>query len=69
MDYDNENAPSYGIKQVDCIRIAAEAKKDIRAQLRYFGMEAESVYPELSNVCEELGSRFAEIKAKEEVPT
>lgn len=65
MDYDNENAPSYGIKQVDCIRIAAEAKKDIRAQLRYFGMEAESVYPELSNVCEELGSRFEKIKQEE----
>ncbi len=65
-DYDNEDAPSYGIKQVDYIRIAAEAKKDIREQLRYFGMESESVYPELSNVCEELQERFKEIKNKEE---
>ena len=65
-DYDNPSAPSYGIKQVGYIRIAAEAKKDIRKQLRYFGMEAESVYPELSNVCEELDNRFMEIKSKEE---
>ena len=61
-DYDNPTAPSCGIKQVDYIRIDAEAKRDIRDQLRYFGMEAESVYPELSNVCEELGSRFVEVK-------
>ena len=65
-DYDNPSAPSYGIKQVDYIRIAAEAKKDIREQLRYFGMEAESVYPELSNVCEELKVRFDEIKKENE---
>ena len=62
LDYDTPSAPSYGIKQVGYIRIASESKKDIRKQLRYFGMEAESVYPELSNVCEELGSRFLEIK-------
>ena len=66
FDYDNPSAPSYGIKQVGYIRIAAEAKKNIRKQLRYFGMEAESVYPELSNVCEELDNRFMEIKSKEE---
>lgn len=65
-DYDNPDAPSYGIKQVGYIRIAAEAKKDIREQLRYFGMESESVYPELSNVCGELKERFNEIKYKEE---
>ena len=65
-DYDNPSAPSYGIKQVGYIRIAAEAKKYIRRQLRYFGMEAESVYPELSNVCEELDNRFQEIMKKEE---
>lgn len=65
-DYDNPSAPSYGIKQIGYIRIAAEAKKDIRKQLRYFGMEAESVYPELSNVCEELDNRFTEIKTQEE---
>ena len=65
-DYDNEDAPSYGIKQIDYIRIAAEAKKDIREQLRYFGMESESVYPELSNVCEELQVRFSDIKKENE---
>lgn len=64
-DYDTPSAPSYGIKQVGYIRIAAESKKDIRKQLRYFGMEAESVYPELSNVCEELDNRFTEIKQEE----
>ena len=65
-DYDKPSAPSYGIKQIGYIRIAAEAKKNIRKQLRYFGMESESVYPELSNVCEELENRFMEIKSKEE---
>ena len=65
-DYNNLSAPSYGIKQIGYIRIAAEAKKIIRKQLRYFGTEAESVYPELSNVCEELDNRFMEIKTKEE---
>ena len=65
-DYNNPSAPSYGIKQIGYIRIAADAKKDIRKQLCYFGMEAESVYPELSNVCEELGNRYQEIMKKEE---
>lgn len=66
-DYDNPFAPSYGIKQVGYIRIAAEAKKDIRKQLRYFGMEAESVYSELSNVCEEFDNRFMEPSERIEV--
>lgn len=57
-DYKNENAPSYGIKQVGYVQIAAEAKSRIREELRYFGMEGELVYPELSNVCEELKNRF-----------
>ena len=64
-DYDNPSAPSYGIKQIGYVRIAAEEKANIRKQLRYFGMEAESVYPELSNVCEELDRRFTEIKKEE----
>ena len=64
-DYDNPSSPSYGIKQVGYIRIASEAKANIRNQLRYFGMEAESVYPELSNVCEELDRRFQKIKMEE----
>ena len=61
-DYDNQSAPSYGIKQIGYVQIAAEAKKQIREQLRFFGMESESVYPELSNVCDELKVRFEEIK-------
>ena len=61
-DYENESAPSYGIKQIGYVQIAAEAKKQIREQLRFFGMESELVYPELSNVCDELKVRFSEIK-------
>ena len=61
-DYENPSAPSYGIKQIGYVQIAAEAKKRIREQLRFFGMESESVYPELSNVCDELKVRFSEIK-------
>ena len=61
-DYDNPSAPSYGIKQIGYVQIAAEAKKQIREQLRFFGMESELVYPELSNVCDELKVRFSEIK-------
>ena len=57
-DYENENAPSYGIKQIGYVQIAAEAKSRIREELRYFGMEGELVYPELSNVCDELKKRF-----------
>ena len=60
-DYDNPNAPSYGIKQIGYVRIAAEAKKVIRDELRFFGMEGELVYPELSNVCDELRIRFKTI--------
>ena len=61
-DYENPSAPSYGIKQIGYVQIAAEAKKQIRERLRFFGMESESVYPELSNVCDELKVRFSEIK-------
>ena len=64
-DYENESAPSYGIKQIGYVQIAAEAKKQIREQLRFFGMESESVYPELSNVCDELKVRFSEIKKED----
>jgi hypothetical protein len=61
-DYENENAPSYGIKQIGYVQIAAEAKSRIREELRYFGMEGELVYPEISNVCEELKNRFTNLK-------
>ena len=61
-DYENKNAPSYGIKQVGYVRIAAEAKAAIRKQLRYFGMPAETVYPDLENVGKELAERYREAK-------
>lgn len=57
-DYENESAPSYGIKQIGHVRIAAEAKKRIRQELRLFGMPAETVYPEMENVAEELAERY-----------
>lgn len=57
-DYENESAPSYGIKQIGYVRIAAEAKANIRRELRYFGMPAETVYPDLENVAEELAERY-----------
>lgn len=59
-DYDNPNAPSYGIAQVGFVRIAAKAKSDILEQLRMFGMAEESVYPDLQNVCQTLDKRFKE---------
>ena len=57
-DYNNKNTPSYGIKQIDAVRIASDAKETIKEQLRRFGMPAEGVYPELSEVCKELQKRF-----------
>ena len=57
-DYDNPTAPSFGIAQVGFVRIAAKAKADILDQLRMFGMTEEAVYPELSDVCKTLDSRF-----------
>ena len=50
-DYENEDAPSYGIKQIGAVRIAAEAKKPLLDELRYYGIRAENTYPELSEVC------------------
>ena len=49
-------------KKEGYVQIAANAKKRIREQLRLFGMPGELVYPELSNVCDELKIRFEEIK-------
>ena len=60
-DYDNPNAPSYGIAQVGFVCIAASAKKTILEQLRMFGMTEESVYPELSDVCKTLDKRFKQL--------
>lgn len=57
-DYENPNAPSYGIAQIDFIQIHFEYKKYIREELRYFGVPIESVYPDLSNASMEIGNRF-----------
>ena len=59
-DYDNPDAPSSGIKQVGAVRIAAGAKKVILEELRLFGVRAESVYPELSDVCQGIDNRLIE---------
>lgn len=56
-DYENRDAPSYGIKQVGYVQIHHAAKKDILGQLRLMGMEAEVVYPDLSDVCKAIMSR------------
>jgi len=57
-DYENRNAPSYGIKQVGYVQIHHEAKKEILCQLRLMGMEAEVVYPDQSDVCKAIMSRI-----------
>ena len=60
-DYDNPDAPSYGIAQVGFVRISSSAKPTILDQLRMFGMTEESVYPDLQNVCQTLDKRFKRI--------
>lgn len=50
-DYGNECAPSYGIKQIGYVQIHHRAKEEILRQLRLMGMEAEVVYPDLSDAC------------------
>ena len=57
-DYNDENKPSYGIKQIGYVQINSRAKPDIIKQLRYFGMPGENVYPDLSDVCVSIGNRF-----------
>ncbi len=64
-DYDREDAPSYGIKQIGYVRIHRQAKRDILDQLRLMGMEAEIVYPELSDACKAIVSRIDEQGGKE----
>ena len=61
-DYENKSAPSYGIKQIGYVRIVADAKADIRKQLRLFGMPAETVYPDLENVAKALTEQYREAK-------
>ena len=57
-DYSDHNSASYGIVQIGYIRIAEERKDAIYDELRYFGVAAESVYPDLSSVCQEIQERF-----------
>ena len=57
-DYNDENKPSYGIKQIGYVQIHADAKPKIIQQLRFFGMPEENVYPDLSDVCNSIGERF-----------
>lgn len=62
-DYGNKDSPSRGIAQVGFVRIAAESKKQILNELRWFGMPEERVYPELADVCKVLEKRYKEMKA------
>ena len=57
-DYDKPDAPSCGIAQVDYIQIQSDCKSRIREELRYFGVPIESVYPDLSDVGQELAERY-----------
>lgn len=57
-DYDNQSAPSYGVKQIGTIRIAASAKRDIEEELRFFGVRGEQVYPDLSDTCQYIRERY-----------
>lgn len=59
-DYDDELSPSYGIKQVNYVRIAASAKDRILNELRHYGMMAETVYPELASVNGVLTKKYEE---------
>ncbi len=57
-DYKDKTKPTYGIKQIGFVRIAAGKKEEIRKQLRHFGMPAEDVYPDLTEVCKCIGKEF-----------
>lgn len=59
-DYDNPVAPSYGIAQVDYIQIHADCKRNIREELRHFGVPIENVYPDLSNASLEIELRLTQ---------
>lgn len=56
-DYDDPSAPSYGIAQVAVIQIDGSKKISIQDELRYFGMPLENLYPDISNVCQEISNR------------
>ena len=57
-DYNDEGKSSYGIKQVGYVQIHADAKPRIIDQLRFLGMQEESVYPDLSDVCNSIAKRY-----------
>ena len=57
-DYDDPDAPSYGIAQIDYIQLHFDYKKYIREELRYFGVPIESVYPDLSSASMEIENRL-----------
>lgn len=57
LDYNDKEKPSYGIKQVGYVQIHCDAKQTILQQLRYMGMDAEVVYPDLSDACKAIMNR------------
>lgn len=64
-DYDNPDAPSYGIKQIGAVRLSADVKHDIENELRFFGVCGEQVYPDLSDTCQYIRERMS--KAHEDI--
>lgn len=58
-DYDDETKPTYGIKQIGFVRVAAERKVAVCEELRHFGVPEETVYPDLENVCTSIKNRFS----------
>ena len=57
-DYNDETKPSYGIKQIGYVQIEAKSKPKVLNDLRMFGMPAENVYPDLADVCNEIGQHY-----------
>ena len=57
-DYTDGGKPTYGIKQIGFVRIAASKKTRIREELQHFGMPAEAVYPDLTEVCGCIAEKF-----------
>jgi hypothetical protein len=58
QDFNNPDAPSYGIAQVEVIQIQSDCKSRIREELRYFGVSRELVYSDLSDVAQEITPRY-----------
>jgi len=66
VDYDDDDAPSCGIKQIDCVRIAGNKKRDIEEELKCYGISGETIYPELANVNGALTSKYIARKKDDE---